>query len=89
MSYANHFHSLNLIQVNGPLRDDHKLYTAWCVEDILAQINNGDTIESVTTLVWPDGPTLRVMDIFETVWECPPDRHMEVEDVLTILMTSS
>ena len=69
----------NLKQVNGNLRDEHKLYLAWMVEQMLELIKKGDSVEAVTALKWPSQQTIRVMDIYETVWECPPAKHMELE----------
>ena len=79
-------------QVNSKehLKEDHRLYKAWVIEQAIQLLQDGATdIETVTTLTWPGQAVIRTLEIYESIWECPPEKHMKVEDYVSMYICNS
>ena len=69
-------------QVNGKehMKEDHRLYSAWVVEQGLQLLKDGGDMDEIATLKYPNQTVIRTMEIYETIWACPDEEHMELTD---------
>ncbi|CAK0912199.1 unnamed protein product [Prorocentrum cordatum] len=55
-------------------------YSAWLVQKILDWVEEGNDRELMCQLTWPQATQLDQLTIFETVWNLPPQRCVELKD---------
>ena len=66
------------------ITDDHRLYVAWVVQELLNMIDGGKDLDETLTIHLPAPAKLRTMEIYETAWKAPPDKFMDEADYLVL-----